>query len=61
MLQQADLERNQEICFGLTKCEMLMRYPGRDFTEEVGCIGLEFSVRIEADNRYLGWYLKLWD
>lgn len=38
-----------------------MIYPGRDFAEEVGCTSLEFSVWIEADDRYLGWYLKLWD
>ena len=38
-----------------------MIYPGRDFAEEVGCTSLEFSVWTEADDRYLGWYLKLWD
>lgn len=54
MWQQAGLEVNQEICFGFMKCEMLMIYPGRDLTEEVGCTSLEFSVWIEADDRYLG-------
>lgn len=43
------------------KWEMLMRHPGRDFTEEAGCIHLEFSVWIETDNTYLGWNLSLWD
>lgn len=53
MWQQAGLEVNQEICFGFMKCEMLMIYPGRDLTEEVGCTSPEFSVWIEADDRYL--------